>query len=96
MVFFDIINYAALVDKLLLFLINAVGLELVLWAYIANRYTRPSRLFLAGVFYVLAWIDLVAIATLAGAGTPEMALWLVRCLYALLAVFFAGKLREKI
>ena len=90
MVFFDIINYAALVDKLLLFLINAVGLELVLWAYIANRYTRPSRLFLAGVFYVLAWIDLVAIATLAGAGTPEMALWLVRCLYALLAVFFAG------
>jgi hypothetical protein len=90
MVFFDIVTYVALIDKLLLFLINAVGLELVLWAYVSNRYTRPNRLILAGIFYVLLWVNFDAVSVLAGSDAPDVALWLARSLYALLAVFFAG------
>jgi len=95
MAFFDIINYVAQVDKLLLFLINAVGFELVLWAYVANRYTRPNRLILCGVFYVLLWANADAIGTLAQVffadkQAPMAALWATRSLYALLSAFFAG------
>ncbi|MCU0652861.1 MAG: hypothetical protein MUD10_01220 [Candidatus Pacebacteria bacterium] len=98
MVFFDIAsiyNIAALVDKLILFLINAVGIELVLWAYVANRYTRPSRSLLFWVVAVLLWVDLDAASALAPtylvqANSFAIALWAQRALMAMLAVFFAG------
>jgi len=95
MEFFDIINFSALISKLFLFLINAVGLELIVWAYAANRYTRPGRIFLFAAFYFLAWIDLdfisiQAAAFLPAAAASAVALWAMRGIYALLAVFFAA------
>lgn len=94
LLFFDIINYVALIDKLLLFLVNVVGLELVLWAYIANRYSKPSPLFLAGVLYALLWINLEMVSAMAqifltGGYIYETALWATRGVYAILPVFFA-------
>lgn len=92
--FFDIVNYATIIDRLLLFLINAVGLELILWSYVANRYTRPSRMLLAGIFYVLLWFNIDAAINLMPvffSGDQSIAqLWITRCLYAFLSVFFAG------
>jgi len=95
MVFSDIIDYAALTGKLLLFLVNAVGLELVLWTYVANRYTRLNRKFMLAAFYVLAWVDLDSASALAPVFFPEnaahaAALWATRAVYALMAVFFAS------
>ncbi len=95
LLFFDIINYVALIDKLLLFLVNVVGLELVLWAYIANRYSKPRSLFLMGMLYVLLWINLELISTMAqfffsGNYIYEAAVWATRGIYAMLPVFFTG------
>jgi hypothetical protein len=90
--FIDVINVSALINKLLLFLINAVGLELILWAFAANRRTRPGQAFLLGAFFVLLWIDLDFICAQAAdfALLPSDAvLWAFRGMYALLAVFFA-------
>ncbi len=92
--FFDIINYVALVDKLLLFLVNVVGLELVFWAYIANRYSKPSPLFLMGVLYILLWINLEMVSAMAqlfftGNYIYEAALWTARGGFAVLPIFFA-------
>jgi hypothetical protein len=92
--FIDIINISALINKLLLFLANAVGLELILWAYAANRRTRPGQAFLLGAFYILLWIDIDFIGAQAGVFfSPEAAqavtLWAFRGMYALLAIFFA-------
>ncbi|MFA6376794.1 MAG: hypothetical protein WCX69_05350, partial [Candidatus Paceibacterota bacterium] len=70
---FDIINFSALISKLFLFLINAVGLELMVWAYAVNRYTRPGRIFLLAAFYFLAWIDLDFISIQAAAFFPAAA-----------------------
>jgi hypothetical protein len=94
LLFYDIINYVALIDKLLLFLVNVVGLELVLWAYIANRYTKPSPLFLMGAIYVLLWINLEVVSAMAqlfftGNYIYGVALWSARGVYALLPAFFA-------
>jgi hypothetical protein len=95
MAFLEIINFSALVSKLLLFLANAVGLELILWAYATNRHTRPGRAFLLGSLYVLLWMDLDFISAQALAFlSPSMSyvaeLWAFRGIYALLAVFFAA------
>jgi len=94
MVFSDIVNFSALVSKLLLFLANAIGLELVAWAYVANRYTRPGRMFLLGAFYFLFWMDLDFVSAQASvflppAAVPGAVLWAFRGIYALLAIFFA-------
>lgn len=95
MVFFGTINYAAMIAKLLLFLINAVGVELMLWAYVSNRHARPGRYFLLGAFFVLLWVDLDSAGILAPVFFSErlagpVAAWALRGVYALLAVFFAG------
>jgi hypothetical protein len=95
MVFFGTINYAAMIAKLLLFLINAVGAELMLWAYVSNRHARPGRYFLLGAFFVLLWVDLDSAGILAPVFFSERlagpaAAWALRGVYALLAVFFAG------
>ena len=95
MAFLEIINFSALVSKLLLFLANAVGLELILWAYATNRHTRPGRAFLLGSLYVLLWMDLDFISSQALVFlSPDIsygaALWAFRGIYALLAVFFAA------
>lgn len=92
---FGAIYYIALVYKLMLFLVNAVGFELVLWAYIANRYTRPSGLFLLAAFYVLLWINLDTTSVMAqlfftGTEVYAAALWSARGVFALLTVFFLG------
>ena len=92
--FISIINISALINKLLFFLINVVGLQLILWAYAANRRTRPGRLFLAGVFYILLWIDIDFVSAQAGVLFPfeaaqNVALWAFRGVLALLAMFFA-------
>ncbi|MGB2631734.1 MAG: hypothetical protein WBC48_02355, partial [Minisyncoccales bacterium] len=95
MVFFGTINYAAMIAKLLLFLINAVGAELMLWAYVSNRHARPGRNFLLGAFFVLLWVDLDSAGIFAPVFLPEhlagpAAAWALRGVYALLAFFFAG------
>lgn len=95
MVFFEIINYIGLINKLLLFLVNAVGLELILWGYVANRYTRPNRLFLLGAFYILLWANLDSLAAMAPIFLSSdlvygATLWATRAVYALMALFFAG------
>lgn len=95
MIFLDnIINYVALIDKLMLFLVNVVGLELVLWAYIANRYTKPNPLFLFAVFYILLWINCDTASILAqllftGDKVYLAALWSARGVFGLLPIFFA-------
>lgn len=93
--FINIINVSALIGKLLFFLINVVGLQLILWAYAANRRSHLGRLFLAGVFYILLWINFDFLSAQAGVlFDPETAsaaaLWAFRGGYALLAVFFAA------
>ena len=93
LLFFDIITYVALIYKLLLFLVNVVGIELVLWAYIANRYTKPSPLFLVGALYVLLWANLDMVSAMAERFFPDkiylVSLWTTRGVYAILPVFFA-------
>ena len=93
MVFFDIINYSALVSKLLLFLVNAVGVELILWIYIVNRYSRPNRAFLLVSLYLLVWVNLDFASVLsslmvANEMVLETSLWATRAMYVSLAVFF--------
>ena len=93
--FINIINIFALIGKLLFFLVNVAGLQLILWAYAANWRTRSGRLFLAGVFYVLLWIDFDFLSAQSGVIFPlEIAsaasLWVFRGIYALLAIFFAA------
>jgi len=90
----DIIYYIASIYTLLLFLVNVVGLELVLWAYVANRYTKPSRLFLLAALYVLLWINLDTVSVMAqlffyGKEIYLAALWAARAGFGLLPVFFA-------
>jgi hypothetical protein len=91
--FIDIIDTFALINKLLLFLVNAVGLELLLWAFATNRRTRPGQAFLLGAFFVLLWIDIDFVCAQAGEFffLPAVAaLWAFRGMYALLAIFFAA------
>lgn len=91
----EIINIAALINILLLFLANAVGLELIMWTYVTNRHTRAGQLFLGGVIFLLLWLDLDFVASQPVGVFPEeiangAVLWAARGLYALLALFFAG------
>ena len=93
MILFDIIYYIALIYQLLLFLVNVVGFELVLWAYIANRYSKPSRFFLLAALYVLLWFNLDVVSVMAqlfftGAWVYQAALWASRGVFGLLPVFF--------
>jgi hypothetical protein len=91
--FVDIINEAALVSKLLLFLVNIVGAELILWFFGTGKNSRVGRFFLAGAIYILLWLDIDFISAHAAAffslaqSEPVM-LWAFRSMYALLAVFF--------
>lgn len=93
--FVDVINLCALSNKLLFFLVNVVGLQLILWAYAANRRTLSGRLFLAGVFLIILWIDLDFLSSQAGVlldaeAASAAALWGFRGIYALMAAFFAA------
>ncbi len=90
----EIINIAALINLLLLFLANAVGLELILWAYATNRHNSAGRVFLAGIFFLLLWMDLDFISIHAAAFFPaeiamDAGLWATRGIFALMALFFA-------
>jgi len=93
--FIELLNFSALVSKLLLFLTNAVGIELAAWAYVANRYTRPGRAFLIGAACILLWVDLdyFSAQSMIFFPLPEahsVAVWAFRGLYALLGVFFGA------
>jgi len=91
--FLGIINFSATTAGLLVFLTNVVVLELVIWAYVSNRYSRPGKMFLLGAIYVLLWVNLDSISALSPVFMPKYfyvaALWAQRGLHALLAIFFA-------
>ncbi len=91
--FIDIVNICALSNKLLFFLVNVIGLQLILWASAANRRTSSGRLFLAAVFFIVLWIDLDFMSSHAGIALASQAastaaLLGFRGVYALMAAFF--------
>lgn len=93
--FIDIINICALSNKLLFFLVNVIGLQLILWSSAANRRTLSGRLFLAAVFFIVLWVDLDFVSSQAGISLTSQAasnatLLGFRGVYALMAAFFAA------
>ena len=92
--FIDFVNLFALAGKLLFFLANVVGLQLILWASAANWRTVFGRMFLAGVLFVLLWMDADFLSSHAGVLFSSSAAMAAaggfRAVYVLMAVFFAA------
>jgi hypothetical protein len=82
-----------LVGKLLLYLINGVGLELALWIFIADRKKRVNQLFSLFTICLLLWLDFDFAGALApflfsGGNTAWISLFSARVVFALLCPFF--------
>ena len=81
------------VGKLLLYLINGVGLELALWIYITDRKKRINQLFSLSTLCLLFWLDFNFVGVLApflfsGGNTAWLSLFSARFVFALLCLFF--------
>ncbi len=92
--FIDFVNLFALAGKLLFFLVNVVGLQLILWVSAANWRTVFGRIFLAGIFFVLLLVDADFLSShasvLFSSSAPAAAIGGFRAVYVLMAVFFAA------
>ncbi len=92
--FIDFVNLFALAGKLLFFLANVVGLQLILWASAANWRTVFGRMFLAGILFVLLWMDADFLSShasvLFSSSAAAVAAGGFRAVYVLMAVFFAA------
>ncbi len=92
--FIDFVNLFALAAKLLFFLANVVGLQLMLWASAANWRTVFGRMFLAGVLFVLLWTNADFLSShasvLFSSSAAAAAAGGFRAVYVLMAVFFAA------
>jgi len=93
MAFIEIFSHFVLINKLVLFLINAVGLELSIWVFAANRrqHANQSLFFLS--LCLLAWVNFDFLSAFAPFVFPETdAPWVVlmstRAVLALLCPFF--------
>lgn len=93
--FVDVVNICALSSQLLFLLFNVVALQLILWAYAANRRAYFGRLFLAAVFFIILWADFDFLSAQSGILiTDEIALsvvlWGFRGVYSLMVLFFTA------
>ncbi len=84
-------NFIATI-KLLLCLINGVGLELAFWIYIDNYRQKINQLFSLFTICLLLWVDFDCIGALApylfSGDSSWITLFSVRMVFALLCVFF--------
>lgn len=80
------------IAKLLLYLINGVGIELAFWIYIDNRRQRINQLFSLFAICLLLWVDFDYIGALApylfSGDSSWITLFSVRIVLALLCAFF--------
>ena len=53
-----------LINKIILFLINIIGLWLAFWVYFSNCRNRSNQLFFLTTIFILLWIDLVYFASI--------------------------------
>jgi hypothetical protein len=84
-----------IISKLLLYLINGVGLELALWIYVTDRKKKINQLFSLFTVCLLLWLDFDFAAAMApflfsGGDTLWITLFSTRVMFALLCAFFAS------
>lgn len=89
----ELISQFVLVNKLIVFLINAIGLELALWVYFTNRKQRANQLFFFFTLCLVLWIDFDFLSTFAPFLVPEasvgaLSLAATRFVFAILCPFF--------
>lgn len=93
MVSIEIFSNFVLLNKLALFLINAVGLELAVWIFASDHKGRANRWLFFLTLCLLAWVDFDFVSTFAPLVFPEtdapwILLFATRAGLALLCPFF--------
>jgi hypothetical protein len=63
--FENIAQHFVLINKLAVFLINAIGVELAFWVYFINRKQRVNKLFLFFTLCLMIWVDFDFLSTFA-------------------------------
>ncbi len=91
--FEDIARNFVLINKLTVFLINAIGVELAFWVYFINRKQRVNKLFLFFTLCLVVWVDFDFLSTFApflgfDANTEWVTLMSKRIIFAFLCPFF--------
>jgi len=91
--FEEITRHFLLINKLAVFLINAVGLELAFWVYFTNRREKSNQLFFFFTLFLLLWVDFDFLGTFAPFLFPEadvqwITLLSTRLVFAMLCPFF--------
>lgn len=61
----EIVRHFVLINKLIIFLVNALGFELALWVYFTNRRERVNQLFFFFTLCLLLWVDFDFLSTFA-------------------------------
>lgn len=82
-----------LINKLAVFFINAIGIELAFWVYLINRRHKTNQLFLFFSLCLLVWVDFDFMGTfapflVAEADVRWVALASTRIIFAFLCFFF--------
>ncbi|HOX30343.1 MAG TPA: hypothetical protein P5080_04335 [Candidatus Paceibacterota bacterium] len=89
----NIAQHFVLINKLTVFLINAIGLELAFWVYFINRKQRVNKLFLFFTLCLIVWVDFDFLGTFAPflfaeADVVWVTLIATRIIFAFLCPFF--------
>ena len=93
MFLFQTLDNFIIISKLLLYLINGVGLELALWIFITDRKKKVNQLFSLFTVGLLLWLDFDFTSVIApflffGGPAIELTLLSARIVFALLCAFF--------